>query len=157
MLGRGDYFDVADAERRAIDFQDPRRVDAILAKLSEELARLTSIGKEVYVVLNPPGGARADPGMVAGSRLSRDGILEVKSIPISEHLRRTAAINERVKAMALVAGSTVIDPAAWICANGKCALTDQFGIPYFKDTTHFRASFVSCCVRDFDALVLTNN
>jgi hypothetical protein len=157
MLKRGDYYEAGDEAMSSIDFEDPTRLQAVLDDFSRELARLRRLGKEVYVVLNPPGGGRADPKVVQGSRISVTVAREVKSVPLAEHLRRTAAINEKVAASAEAAGAAVIDPAGWLCADGHCAFTDDRGIPYFKDATHLRASFVRCCVKDFDRLIAPVN
>ena len=154
MLGRGDYYHTNDPQQRTIDFQDRDHLNTVLERLEGELVRLKSMGKAVYVVLNPPGGVRADPGALEGGRMGGGRRLEVKSIPLSEHRSRTA-VNEAIAAVAQRAGVSLIDPAGWLCSEDRCAFTDAAGVPYFKDATHLRASFVRCCVKDFDHLVIT--
>jgi hypothetical protein len=157
MLKRGDHYDAEDPEKRVLDLEEDQNLSLVLGRLEQELMLLRSLGKETYVVLNPPGGGLADPGAMEGVRASTAGRLREKSISFADHLARTGVINERVSAVAQRAGAAVIDPAGWLCSDEKCAFTDPEGIPYFRDPTHLRASFVRCCVRDFDQLVVMEN
>jgi hypothetical protein len=67
MLQRGDYYDVDDIKRSLIDFQGDRG-QKVFSDLQENLKRLIRMGKEVYIILHPPGGPEADP-MNIGNRL----------------------------------------------------------------------------------------
>jgi len=157
MLKRGDYYDAEDPKERVLDLEEDQNLSLVLGRLEQQLRLLRSLGKETYVVLNPPGGRLADPGAIEGARLSTAGRLKEKSIPFADHRVRTGVINERISAVAQRAGAAVIDPAGWLCSDERCALADPEGIPYFRDATHLRASFVRCCVRDFDQLVVIEN
>lgn len=156
MLKNRDYYDGEDARKHFLDFRTEQDLIQIFRRFEKDLARLRSLGKEVYVVLNPPGGDRADPGVIETGRIDATQKLREKSIPLTDHLRRTGAINERVSAAARRAGVAVIDPAGWLCHDDKCVFTDPQGIPYYRDSAHLRASFVRCCVRDFDHLVVVS-
>jgi len=154
VLGRGDYYRSGDPRRALLDLRDEATLDEVLGALETELAALGAAGKNVYLVLNPPGGAAADPGFAADLRLSGASRLPVKAVPLAEHRQRVGFINDRLRRVAAEAGVTSIDPANWVCDARRCVFTDQAGIPYFKDATHFRASFVRESVTDFDPIVL---
>lgn len=75
-------------------------------------------------LFNPdPSVATAEPGIKSAFRIWGDSHLETKFISISEHLKRTNTINERIKHTAEQAGINIIDPAKWICNRDKCSLT----------------------------------
>lgn len=154
MTIRGDYVDVDDTPGDVLDFADAATLARVLKHLEHRLAALTAQGKEVHVLLNPPGGHQASPERQEKARFDDSGLLAVKTIPLAEHLARTGRINAQLRTLAESAGAAVIDPADWICADARCHFTDAQGIPYFMDMTHFRASFVRAHVTDFDALLL---
>lgn len=155
MLQRGDYYAVNDPKQTILNLHDQAILQPVLDNFIQELMQLRALGKEVYVVLNPPGGGSADPGVVSRINLLQHDKPEIKYISIAEHLQRTGTINTHIKTSAKRAGASVIDPMAWICSSTQCAFTDQKGIPYFKDATHFRASFIRQRVKDFDKLIVT--
>ena len=155
MIGRGDYYRRDDPAETILDLKDTSVLDNVLVRFEKALRDLVLLDKRVYIVLNPPGGGLADPGVIPGIRLhfvSR--LFPVKSISMRQHLERTGNINNRIRALAKRVGAVIIDPAGWICRNGECFVTDEKGVPRFKDATHFRASFVRCCIRDFDGIVV---
>lgn len=154
MTTRGDYVEVGDAAANVLDFSDASTLASILGGLEHRLAALTAQEKQIYVVLNPPGGRLAAPERQEQARIDDSGLLAVKSISMEEHLARTGPINARIRALAERAGAVIIDPEGWICTDMWCHFTDTQGIPHFKDMTHFRARFVRTHITDFDALLL---
>lgn len=155
LLKRGDYFRRDDPAETILDLYDPNVLDGVLVNLQETLKGLTRLGKQVVVVLNPPGEGAADPEAITGLRLNTANKLPVKWISMQEHLLRTGEINARIRTLAERAGAAVIDPTGWICDRERCFVTDEAGVPRFKDATHFRGSFVRCCIKDFDRLLGT--
>jgi peptidoglycan/LPS O-acetylase OafA/YrhL len=146
------YFE-GDPQERAIDFDGSDGVQ-VFSQLTQELARLKAMGKQVHLVLNPPGGKLADPRNPIKNRLVALPRLNFQSIPMQVHKARTEAINLKMRAVAAHAGVPVLDPAEWMCSSWECAVTDANGVPIFYDSTHLRASYVEKNVRVFDGFVL---
>jgi hypothetical protein len=146
------YFE-GDPQERAIDFDGSDGVQ-VFSQLTQELARLKAMGKQVHLVLNPPGGKLADPRNPIKNRLVALPRLNFQSIPMQAHKARTEAINLKMRAVAAHAGVPVLDPAEWMCSSWECAVTDANGVPIFYDSTHLRASYVEKNVRVFDGFVL---
>lgn len=157
MLQRGDYYAVNDEKQTILDLNDHVILQSVLDAFIKELMLLKSLGKEIYVVLNPPGSGKANPEIVSRLSLFYSEKPSVKYISIAEHIQRTGAINANIKMSAQRAGVFVIDPMTWICSKTQCAFTDQEGIPYFRDATHFRASFIRQHVKDFDKFIVVFN
>jgi len=153
MVERGDYYFEGDLQERVIDF-DGRDGVQVFSKLAHDLARLKAMGKQVHLVLNPPGGKMADPTNPIKNRFVSSPSLVVRSIPMEEHVARTGAINAKLRAVAAQAGIPVLDPAEWICSELECPVTDATGIPTFKDSTHLRASYVEKNIQVFDDFVV---
>ena len=157
MLERNDIYDVADPSRKIVDFYDSANMDKYLKLTIDRLAALAMKGKQVYIVLNPVTDARANPFAIAMARFAEpsDG-LPVKILPIEEYRRQTDRVNESIRRLAANTPVRIIDPSTWICEGDACYLTDPNGQPRFKDSSHYRASFVECCVTSFDAIVQGN-
>jgi peptidoglycan/LPS O-acetylase OafA/YrhL len=153
MVDRGDYFFEGDPQEDLIDFNQGKGVQ-VFSRLAQELAQLKAMGKEVHLVLNPPGGKMADPTNLIKNRFVSSPNLVVRSIPMEEHVAHTGAINAKLRAVAAQAGIPVLDPAEWICSGLECPVTDATGIPTFKDSTHFRATYVAKNIRAFDDFVV---
>jgi SGNH domain (fused to AT3 domains)/Dolichyl-phosphate-mannose-protein mannosyltransferase len=142
-----------DPQQHSIDFNEGKGVQ-VFSRLAQELAQLKAMGKEVHLILNPPGGKIADPTNFIKNRFVSSPSLVVRSIPMEEHVARTGAINAKLRAVAAQAGIRVLDPAEWICSGLECPVTDATGIPTFKGSTHLRASYVEKNVRVFDDFVI---
>jgi peptidoglycan/LPS O-acetylase OafA/YrhL len=153
MVNRGDYFFEDDPQERVIDFYGREGVQ-VFAKLTQELAQLKAMGKEVHLVLDPPGGQTADPRNLMETRIFALPNLVFRSIPMQEHVATTGVINAKMRAVAAQAGIPVLDPAEWMCSALECPVTDATGIPIFYDSTHVRASYVKKNVRVFDEFVV---
>jgi hypothetical protein len=152
FVRRGDYYRTGDREKTILGLE-AADAEWIYEPLIEEIRQLISAGKDVYIVLNPPGGARAAPDSGI-SRLAKAQQPPPRAISLAEHLERTGAINARIRSIAERGGARVLDPADWMCTASGCPVTDAAGVPIYKDTTHLRASFVRQHVHAFDELVL---
>ena len=153
MVNRGDYFFEDDPQESVIDFNGEEGVQ-VFSRLAQELAQLKAAGKQVQLVLNPPGGETANPRNLMKTRIFAQPSLVFRSIPIQEHAATTGVINEKMRAVAAQASIHVLDPAEWMCSALECAVTDATGIPIFYDSTHVRASYVKKNVRVFDDYVV---
>lgn len=155
MITRGDYVDQINPRDGKLDLSDETTLTSVLNRLEQRVGELVRNGKEVFIVLNPPGGQLASPESQYLARLSATGQLQGKSVTIEAHQLRTGAINSRLRTLAERAGAGIIDPAAWICSEHTCQYTDSNGIPYFKDSSHLRASFIRWQLKALDHLVAT--
>ncbi len=153
MVNRGDYFFEDDPQEPVIDFNGEEGLQ-VFSRLAQELAQLKAAGKQVQLVLNPPGGQTANPRNLMKTRIFAQPSLVFRSIPIQEHVATTGVINAKMRAVAAQAGIPVLDPAEWMCSALECAVTDATGIPIFYDSTHVRASYVKKNVRVFDDFVV---
>jgi len=153
MVERGDYYFEGDPKERVIDFAGSDGVQ-VFSKLVQELARLKAMGKQVHLILNPPGGKIADPTNSIKNRLVALPRLTFHSIPMQAHVARTGAINSKMRAVAEQAGIPVLNPADWMCSSSECAVTDAIGVPIFYNSTHLRASYVEKNIRVFDEFVI---
>jgi peptidoglycan/LPS O-acetylase OafA/YrhL len=153
MVEGADRYFEGDPQERVIDFDGSDGVQ-VFSKLAQELARLKAMGKQVHLVLNPPGGKMADPTNPIKNRLVALPRLIFHSIPMQAHIARTQTINLKMRAVAAHAGIPVLDPAEWLCSSSECAVTDANGVPIFYDSTHLRASYVEKNIRVFDDFVV---
>ncbi len=154
MLQRGDYYRADDPDQHVVDLWDPKQLDSALSGMENRLRELKAMGKMVYIVLNPAGGQAANPSAIGFRRIGIDYRLWVKSAPLAAQQERTAFINDRIRGLAERVGVAVMDPLEWLCSGNTCQFTDDAGVPYFKDATHLRASYVRCCITAFDNLLI---
>lgn len=155
MIQRGDYYWSDDKDKKAIDF---KRIEGeiVFSNFEMDINKIIESGKEVILVLNPPGGTEANPkNMLLNRYYSQKNLLEV-TIPISQHKERTDWINRKIKRLAENTGAKTIDLADWLCDEYKCQFTSKNGTPYYKDDTHFRSSFISNSLRIFDKYLINN-
>ena len=153
MVNRGDYFFEGDPQEHVIDFNGAEGVQ-VFSRLTQELAQLKAMGKQVQLLLNPPGGKMADPTNLITNRVFAAPRLIFRSIPMQEHVATTWVINAKMRAVAAQAGIPVLDPAEWMCSALECPVTDATGIPIFYNSTHLRASYVEKNVRVLDDFVV---
>ncbi|MFT7036050.1 MAG: peptidoglycan/LPS O-acetylase OafA/YrhL [Cyclobacteriaceae bacterium] len=158
MLDRGDYHYRNDPTKEMIDFSDQGELLKVMTSLENFISSLNQREKKVYLLLNPPGGEEsgADPKNVS-FRLDIDPELDIKEIPVSDHHQRVAFMNDLLIEVAARTGTNLIDPQDWFCDNQNCKFTDEIGVPYFKDSTHIRSTYVKCCVTAFDELMMAPN
>jgi len=148
-----DYVDLSTPKEKALDLSNDDTRSDIWGRLEQKTRELIRKGKTVVLLLNPPGGPLASPESQYKARISPSAILQVKSIPIEEHYKRTGAINDQIRTLAKNTGAQIVDPAEWICSDDLCRFTDENGNPYFKDSTHFRASYIRWQLKAFDHLL----
>ena len=147
MINRGDYFDPSDNTLVDLRGVDRKRIFDLF---SGAIAKLRGEGKQVYVVLNPPGGKEADPKWII-----RSGI-RLPSISFLDHQARVGDINSTVITSSIKANAAVIDPANYLCLDSRCPTIDPNGEPIYRDPTHLRASYVRERVRFLDSLVMSS-
>jgi peptidoglycan/LPS O-acetylase OafA/YrhL len=124
-----------------------------LAYLEQQLATLRSAGKEVYLLLNPPGGPWAHPANAPCERLAARTGIDPNTCTTEDHNARVGAVNAALRGSAQRQGIHLIDLAELLCADGLCKALDPNGRPRYSDATHLRAAYVRCCVPVLDGLV----
>jgi peptidoglycan/LPS O-acetylase OafA/YrhL len=152
MLARGDFYREDDPTQSAVDFQN-RSGTSALDEFKRNVERLVLSGKIVYVLLNPPVGPVADPGRLVRNRLWSTAALPYRAISLSEHRRQTRSTNSMIEELALSAGARPLDPADWMCGESECPTTTPTGIPFYKDSSHLRATYVRENIHIFDQLI----
>jgi hypothetical protein len=153
MTQRTDLYASDDHQQAPIDLGDPSVLDVHLVHLHARIEELVAAGKQVHVLLNPPGGSWAHPANATEARLHGAEVSPSNSCSLAEHEKRTGFINERLRRMAGAAGASVIDPEAWVCRDGRCWAADTLGVPVYSDATHLRAAYVRCCVTAVDGMM----
>jgi hypothetical protein len=110
----------------------------------ERLLRTLVARKKVYVILSSPSGDAVNPSrLLRGSRFGQMRYEEgANGVTLAEFSVAFGTFNERLRALAVAAGASVIDPLPALCPNGRCAALDQKGDPIYADGVHIRASYV---------------
>ncbi|MHB2205440.1 acyltransferase family protein [Methylobacterium sp. CM6257] len=135
FMSRGDYYRISDYSKRPIDFWSSEG-DFAFDALESQIASLTRSGKKVRLILEWPSSRKANPKFLYRTKGSND-----ISITMSEHVKRTAAINDRLRHIAQRAGATTIDPANFMCDSKECRFLNELGRPVFKDGSHINSSY----------------
>ncbi|MHB2205444.1 acyltransferase family protein [Methylobacterium sp. CM6257] len=135
FVNRGDYFDQSTGRPLNLLGDDLHQV---LADLCGEISKLVASGKQVFLILNPPGGPTADPvWLIRTNSATKDA-----GIAVSDHTRRVGYINEAIAKVGQEGGAFIIDPSQWLCNREICKVLDSGGNAIYMDQTHLRASFV---------------
>jgi peptidoglycan/LPS O-acetylase OafA/YrhL len=130
-----------------------------LLKLSSFVKDFRRLGKEVYVVLNIPGGPEFDPKhmlkrnlrtteniLSVGEGGAKRGDLDDRYLLIQEDIRRAVASE----------GAHVIAPMDFLCTKEFCPSLDEVGKPIYKDSSHLRPEYVRRSVGYIDQAILSS-
>lgn len=148
----GGYRFEGNGDPLALTRADDATVRPVMAALDAAVARLKAQGKDVWIVLTMPSGtvfdpmygvARAwwgaDPAPLAAAERSRVG-------------DAAPAVRQALREIGRSRGATVVDPADHVCDAVRCPAADPDGRPRYKDSNHFRATFVAEQIRFLDRL-----
>lgn len=124
-----------------------------LIYLEQQVALLRAAGKDVYFLLNPPGGPWAHPASALQERLEARTRLDRNTCTTETHVARVGPVNDALRDLAERQGVHLIDLADLLCADGLCHALDVDGRPRYSDATHLRAVYVRCCVPVLDGVV----
>ena len=130
------YYAQGDAR---VPFRLDRGADLAIAALGEFLGQLSN-RFEVYLLLDNPLGSVFNPKHLIGNRLSFQGgsnLDESTPVPADQ-----AALNERLRRVALAAGARAIDQLPALCPQGHCIRLTSDKRPIYKDDHHMRPFFV---------------
>lgn len=110
--------------------------------LVEEISKLLSAGKKVYIVLSNPQSVAYRPTSLLPGRLPSGSTEKIQtSIPRREHEDFAAFTNAHLREVAAETGAIIITPADYLCGKTECATVGSNGEPIYKDSNHMRASF----------------
>jgi hypothetical protein len=131
-------------------------MDAFYANLEDYVRLLQSQGAKLYLVLAAPGHRRFNPdSMVTRSLTGFQIATDVeKAVPVAELHAINAAVDARLRTVAVRTGATILDPTPDICGSGDdCSPFFAGGEPKCGDDVHLRALFVREHLRFFDHLL----
>lgn len=115
-----------------------------------DLKRLREMGKEVFVLSNPPMHAQFDPSAIAAVfRRNSTTELTDRAMPRSklENLEWLRAVN----LIGAEAGATIINPFDYLCREGRCPYV-LAGKPLYTDHVHLRAAWARAAATFVDDL-----
>jgi hypothetical protein len=121
----------------------------VLDGFEAELKRLADAGKKIVIVLCSPRGREFNPRAMVKKRGMDFEVVIDPSVPRSTVAAANAFSDERLRAMAVRLGATLVDPLDKLCSDTECPTVDPDGSPLFMDESHLRASVVR---QRFDAL-----
>ncbi len=124
-----------------------------LAHLEAQVARLRAAGKQVYLLLAPPGGAWAHPANAPLERWTGRPGDHINRCTLAAHRARVEVVNRPLAAIAARHDVHLLDLADVLCADDGCMGVDRQGAPIYTDATHLRGSFMRCCGTVLDAVV----
>lgn len=136
-----DYYDSFDVNRRKFDFYNPDDLSLVLLRLNEAIGAWKKQDKQIYLILTPPKAKIANPSFYDG-RLDAKPELGIRRIPVTDFREEVGAMNMKLTEIAEQNDINIIDPQGLFCDSSYCYFTDQEGVPYFRDATHLRGSFV---------------
>ena len=138
---------------RGKPLSDPKVSAAALEDFGGMIRGLVESGKKVVVVLNMPTALSLDPA----NAISRDYFgrcsLRGDVLTKSDFLRADGGTRNRVAAVAVASGASLIDPLDTLTHEGVCLKENQDG-PVYHDAAHLRPSFVRKEIRYLDPFLL---
>jgi hypothetical protein len=100
---------------------------------------LKARGKRVFIILSNPASSLYNPEKMM-SRIT--GAIERRDLD-PKILETARPILDRLRAVSLRSGATVIDPVSYICTGPICKTTNQSGFPLYRDDDHLRSSYAA--------------
>nr|WP_307728049.1 SGNH hydrolase domain-containing protein [Massilia terrae] len=138
--GAGLQFDDGQVQ---LQFPDKRAQEAAYRTLEASLLQLRQLGKQVYLLLQPPMGSSFDPrNMITGSRFaSIRPLARIEPVRLDRFLDNNAAVHDRLVQIARATGVELIDPTAFLCQRNLCPVLGPDGAPVYTDTMHMRPGY----------------
>ncbi len=114
-----------------------------LASFKEMVRSLRRKGLRVVVVLNIPAGKEMSPRRLVERSIFSFKMKEGRGgLALAEMEKRYGSVLQGVRAAALAGGAEVIDPTAFLCAEGVCPALAEDGAPIYMDENHLHPDFV---------------
>jgi hypothetical protein len=137
---------------KGIKLSDEVAQEAVLAALGEMIRNITKSNKSVVVVLSTPNGESLNPKHFYKRKFFGAPSKKVEQQPITEYFQDNGTINSRIATIAKANGAEVIDPIAYLSANGMCIAENEDG-PIRYDKNHLRPGYVREHVKYLDQTV----
>ncbi|WP_313168255.1 acyltransferase family protein [Massilia oculi] len=128
---------------KLLDFLDPLAKEEAYRTLAETLKELKALGKQVFLLQQPPMGPSFDPrNMITGSRFdSIKPLTRIEPLKLDQFIADNAVSRNRVIEIARSAGAELIDPTTSLCKDNLCPVVGADGTPVYTDTMHMRPSY----------------
>lgn len=131
-----------DNKDAAEDFSQPERRNRAISLLGDYLKKLKE-SKDVYLVIDNPSGNSFGPDTyLRGNRFTSFTVAHIPNqvlVPLDQF-----ELRDQLRMVAELSGVKVIDPFIALCDdNHFCTLTDNIGLPIYKDSNHLRAHFIT--------------
>ncbi|MEP6546164.1 MAG: acyltransferase family protein [Gammaproteobacteria bacterium] len=145
------YF--AEGDRKDSLLPGTHGAELALKQLQSMIDRLTSEGKEVYLILQSPHSDALDPRSMIGKRWGASSFrISVPVISKDMATRPMRTIDSRLRDIAAATGARVIDPVDYLCGESCPAMTGD-GLPIYRDEGHLNPIYVRTSVRYLDRIV----
>ena len=147
FLNKYDYY-VLDKNNKKEHLQTEAGKAAALNNLAEMIKGFLASGKTVYVILDNPVSGLLNP-FSSNARLEGLKINQFIEMNVEQK-----SLNENIAKIAIKAGAKVINPMEYVCENSRCYVTDENGIPLYKDEGHFNPDWIKHNSRFIDQVFL---
>lgn len=136
-------------------FPDFAALEKSYSALQKALSTLGRNGKRVFLILQPPAGREFDPKeMFAGSRFADIRPLEtIRDLDLEKFRGENAPVRTRLIGIARETGAIVIEPASYLCKNGRCPVRGGDGAPLYTDGMHMRPSYTRSAATFLDQTI----
>jgi peptidoglycan/LPS O-acetylase OafA/YrhL len=126
--------------------QDPawyyKHLDAAFASLRDRLLEFKKRGTEIVIVGATPSSDWDVPAELAKRKFWGGETQEVEYIDRDEFEAKAAPTKSRLISLASSLGAKFIDPLDFLCDSRRCPTVDKDGVPYFRDSGHYRSDAV---------------
>lgn len=128
---------------KLLDFLDPLAKEEAYRTLAHTLKELKALGKQVFLLQQPPMGPSFDPrNMITGSRFdSIRPLPRIEPLKLDQFIADNAVSRNRLIEIARSVGAELIDPTASLCKDNICPVVGTDGAPAYTDTMHMRPSY----------------
>lgn len=128
---------------KLLDFLDPLAKEEAYRTLADTLKELRALGKQVFLLQQPPMGPSFDPrNMITGSRFdSIKPLPRIEPLKLDQFIADNAVSRNRLIEIARSVGAELIDPTTSLCKDNLCPVVGADGTPVYTDTMHMRPTY----------------
>ncbi len=148
------YFQSTAYRIDGLPLSGPQAADRAMASFSRFIRHFVATGRRVYVVLNIPISPELDPKSLVDRSTFMSFSIKAGGVRLTQLEDSFGETSRRLRAAAMQAGATVIDPLNYLCdQQGLCPATTVDGDPIYKDSSHLRPTYVRSHVKYLDAIM----
>ncbi|WP_273028363.1 acyltransferase family protein [Massilia timonae] len=128
---------------KLLEFPDQLAKEEAYRTLARSLQELKALGKQVFLLQQPPMGPSFDPrNMITGSRFdSIKPLPRIEPLKLDRFIADNAASRNHIIEIARSVGAELIDPSTSLCKDNMCPVLGADGAPAYTDTMHMRPSY----------------